>query len=73
MTDKVNENSIPSPCISVCKINAQTEMCEGCWRTLDEIASWGMASETVKQEIWQKIHLRIQKQHQFDLSAFDPE
>jgi len=64
------ESTTPSPCISVCTINTQTGLCEGCWRTLDEIASWGTASDIQKQDIWKQIHLRI---HQQNSSAFDPE
>ena len=33
---------VPSPCISVCRMDAVTGWCEGCFRTLDEIAGWGM-------------------------------
>lgn len=29
-----------SPCVGVCVINPQTQLCEGCFRTLDEIANW---------------------------------
>jgi len=50
--------AIPSPCVSLCKINLETDLCEGCWRTLDEIVMWVTASEEIKQEIWQKIALR---------------
>lgn len=63
----------PSPCISVCKINSQTGLCEGCWRTLEEVAIWGTASEALKKEIWGKIHQRIQQQDQQGLSALDPD
>ena len=30
----------PSPCIGVCVINPQTQLCDGCFRTLEEIAGW---------------------------------
>jgi len=30
----------PSPCIGVCVINPQNQLCDGCLRTLDEIAAW---------------------------------
>jgi len=30
----------PSPCIGVCVINPQHQLCDGCLRTLDEIATW---------------------------------
>ena len=33
---------MPSPCISVCRMDAVSGLCEGCFRTLDEIAAWGM-------------------------------
>lgn len=31
---------VPSPCVSVCVIDAPTGLCAGCYRTLDEIAVW---------------------------------
>jgi len=30
----------PSPCTSVCVIDRRAGLCEGCLRTLDEIAAW---------------------------------
>ena len=44
--------SIPSPCTSVCQIDAISQLCKGCWRTLDEIASWSTSSDAVKQKVW---------------------
>jgi predicted Fe-S protein YdhL (DUF1289 family) len=29
-----------TPCISICVIDEETELCEGCGRTLDEISNW---------------------------------
>jgi predicted Fe-S protein YdhL (DUF1289 family) len=29
-----------TPCISICVIDPETELCEGCGRTLDEISNW---------------------------------
>lgn len=31
---------VSSPCINVCSIDAHSGLCEGCSRTLDEIARW---------------------------------
>ena len=31
---------VPSPCVSVCQLDAQTGYCRGCLRTVDEIAAW---------------------------------
>jgi uncharacterized protein len=46
---------VPSPCISVCRMDAATGLCEGCFRTLDEIADWGMASDDAKRALWQTL------------------
>lgn len=32
--------SIETPCIAVCMINPQTNLCYGCGRTMPEIARW---------------------------------
>jgi len=29
-----------SPCTNVCRMNAESGLCIGCQRTLDEIANW---------------------------------
>ena len=29
-----------SPCTSVCRISVETGLCEGCFRTRDEISCW---------------------------------
>jgi uncharacterized protein len=51
---------VPSPCISVCRMDPVTELCEGCFRTLDEIALWGRMEEEGKREIWRLIAQRLQ-------------
>ena len=51
--------SIPSPCISVCHIEPRTGWCEGCLRTLDEIAAWGRMGDADKREVWVQIAKRI--------------
>ena len=34
-----------SPCIRVCRIDRENRLCEGCFRTLDEIAAWPRMSD----------------------------
>ena len=43
---------LPSPCISVCRMDAASGVCEGCMRTLDEIAAWGMMDNRAKRKVW---------------------
>jgi predicted Fe-S protein YdhL (DUF1289 family) len=52
--------SLPSPCISVCTMDAQAGWCAGCFRTLDEIVDWGSADEQHKRAIWQEVKRRYQ-------------
>jgi predicted Fe-S protein YdhL (DUF1289 family) len=33
-------------------MDAQTGLCTGCLRTIDEIVDWGMAPEERKRQIW---------------------
>ena len=49
---------VPSPCISVCRMDAATGLCEGCYRTLDEIAAWGRATEEERRALWDELLLR---------------
>ncbi|ANY63478.1 hypothetical protein MA05_17085 [Comamonas aquatica] len=48
----------PSPCISVCRMDADRQYCVGCLRTLDELRFWGKADATAKRQIWQQIQQR---------------
>ena len=47
--------AISSPCNSVCRMNSETQYCEGCYRTLDEIVAWGSADDARKVEIWREV------------------
>ncbi|HEX7891258.1 MAG TPA: DUF1289 domain-containing protein [Ramlibacter sp.] len=46
------DGPVPSPCISVCRMDAASGLCEGCFRTLEEIAAWGLAADEDKRAIW---------------------
>jgi len=50
---------VPSPCISVCRMDAASGLCEGCFRTLDEICQWSGASLQAKRQLWTLIEQRI--------------
>lgn len=51
--------AVPSPCISICRMNATTGLCEGCFRTRDEIAGWSGAGEGQKRFLWGVICQRM--------------
>ncbi len=50
----MNVPDIASPCTGVCTINSQG-VCQGCARTLDEIAAWPAANVAQKQAILARI------------------
>lgn len=52
------ESPVPSPCTSVCRIHPDTGLCEGCWRTLDEIAGWGSMDDNARRTVWLRIEQR---------------
>lgn len=59
---------VASPCINICKMNEHTGLCEGCWRTLDEIIVWSKASNNAKEAILHKVEQRKHDQFDADLT-----
>jgi hypothetical protein len=49
---------VPSPCNSVCRVGEATGICEGCFRTLDEIAGWSGLDAAGKRVVWQRLAVR---------------
>ena len=44
-------DDVPSPCISVCTLDASKTRCLGCQRTLHEIATWSELSAAEKRAV----------------------
>lgn len=51
--------NVPSPCNGICRINSLSGLCEGCFRTRDEIAAWSSADDDYKRTIWAAIEQRV--------------
>lgn len=43
--------AIQSPCINLCVVDADSGLCSGCYRTLDEIAKWSSYTAAERQKI----------------------
>ena len=54
----MRSSPVPSPCVSVCRIDPASGLCVGCLRTLDEIAAWGSLTDGAKRAIWNDIERR---------------
>ena len=49
----------PSPCIGVCVLNPHTQLCDGCYRTLNEIAAWWDYTPDQKREVLAQTEARL--------------
>lgn len=52
------EATLPSPCISICEMDAQSDLCSGCFRSRKEIASWGRLSAKEQGELLEVLRQR---------------
>ncbi len=56
---RASSGEVVSPCVSVCRIGVVVPLCEGCLRTLPEIAAWSRMPDAEKRIVWQRIELRL--------------
>jgi uncharacterized protein len=42
---------LETPCIDICSIDEANGLCKGCYRTIDEIASWASMTATQRRAI----------------------
>ena len=56
----MSEQEPASPCIGVCALDYQ-DVCQGCYRTGDEITEWFMADNERKREILEQSEQRMRE------------
>lgn len=54
--------SLASPCINICRMSPASGLCEGCFRSLDEIARWSRCDEAQKRHILELVARRRTEQ-----------
>ncbi|RMH61337.1 MAG: DUF1289 domain-containing protein [Calditrichaeota bacterium] len=47
-----------SPCNKVCRIDRTLKLCQGCWRTIEEITLWRRLSDDEKRQIMKRLENR---------------
>ena len=62
----MNNSPLASPCIGLCRIDPRNGHCEGCQRTLDEIAAWSGADDSQKRTILHRVAERRASSDWFD-------
>ena len=48
-------SKIKSPCIDICKLDKETGICIGCFRTVEEIAKWKKMEDDEKLDVLGKL------------------
>jgi hypothetical protein len=47
-----------SPCVDICRMDRASGLCEGCLRTIDEIAAWSRLDEAGRAAVLQQLPAR---------------
>jgi len=53
-----DEAEPPSPCVGVCRINASNTLCDGCFRSIAEIAAWRDMPSAGKRTLLEQLAAR---------------
>jgi predicted Fe-S protein YdhL (DUF1289 family) len=51
-------DDVPSPCVSICALDAAGAHCLGCYRSLDEVASWPTLSPDERRRVLARVEDR---------------
>ncbi len=49
---------LPSPCVSICRMDEESGLCLGCLRSIDEICRWSVMDDGAKRAVWRLIEQR---------------
>ncbi len=49
---------VSSPCISVCTVDPETELCRGCYRSMEEIAGWLEMGREARRTVLRRVATR---------------
>ena len=61
------KSTVVSPCVNVCQMDAASGWCRGCGRSINEIAGWGGAPETVQRHVLDQLPERRVELHRHGL------
>jgi uncharacterized protein len=59
MADEVWKRAeVESPCVKLCVIHAESRLCMGCFRTIDEITAWSAMSPEARRTVMAELPAR---------------
>ncbi|MDD2730303.1 DUF1289 domain-containing protein [Malikia sp.] len=50
--------AVPSPCVGVCRMTEAGDLCQGCWRTREELRAWKASDDLSKLAVWRLVEQR---------------
>ena len=60
------QDEVKSPCIGVCAVDEESGLCQGCYRTIDEIKGWWDMSQDEQKKLLVTLEERQLQQVDFD-------
>lgn len=60
---------LPSPCVGICDINPENDLCRGCLRSRSEISAWRGLSRPEKRALLETLHRRRMGQSEWGRGA----
>lgn len=58
VADVVEAQVVASPCVNVCRMDAQRALCMGCLRSIDEIATWSRLDDAGRRQVLERVAQR---------------
>jgi predicted Fe-S protein YdhL (DUF1289 family) len=43
--------AVMTPCVGICQLDPDTDLCMGCWRTRDEVARWTYMDDDTRRTV----------------------
>ena len=60
VSSRAQDEEVASPCVNICRMNETSGYCEGCRRSLDEIACWSIFTPAEKRAVLSLLPARNQ-------------
>lgn len=54
------DSTLPSPCTGKCRLNRDSLVCDGCFRSQEEIRNWSILNREMKLGVFELIKVRRQ-------------
>ena len=62
MSDDIwKRNEIDSPCVQICMIHPEADICVGCYRTREEIMIWSKISPEARRAVMENLSERASR------------